>query len=422
MNDMFVRRRGQVSGPFPADEIKAMITRGEIVPLHELSYDGVEWIRAGKIWDEFVPKPQSMFEMAERRPIQLKPAVQPVDIHKSPDHKTPDRKSKSERREHSQPATAKPAAAMPVVSKQPPPPAKQAPPPPAKQPPPAAPRPADSQTPPADEPLVLSAEQEVLDDLVEVDEDDYERDRKVRPEPFVGAKALRGLSIVVACSIVAWMALSIVCVVLDYRTLDAFRPQTLERLSEIYDSGLFQASDFVRVLIFVFTFFFFVSFLCWVYFSARFLYLKSHGRMQFTPGWCVGWFLVPIMNFWKPKKVMLEIERRSEQYLRFDDPRVIRDPVVRVWWTCWVLEKVTFWLFASNRRTLAHLFDLGDPESPKYAERVRQLPKLVSDFHTNEIACLCVAFVSGIATLVLLYRFERVRPKWETRSRRRQPH
>jgi hypothetical protein len=393
MNDMFVRRRGQVSGPFPAEEIKAMITRGEIVPLHELSYDGTEWIRAGKIWDEFVPKPQSMFEMAERRPVVLKPIVQPVDLRKSPDHK-----SKSERRE-----------APPPV-------------PPQKPSQPAA-RPAKaSQPPPADERLVLSADRKTLDDFVEADDDVFERDRQERPEPAVGAKALRGLSFVVACSAIAWMGLSIVGIVLDLRTLDAFMPQTLERLHQIYDSGMFAVSDLIRVLHFIFRFFFFVLFLAWIYFSAKFLYLKSHGRMQFTPGWCVGWFFVPIMNLWKPYKVVLEIERRSEQYLRFDDPRVIRDPVVRVWWTCWVLEWLAVWLLASNRRTLAHIFDIGEPGSPEYLEQLKRIPKQVADFHTNEIACLCVAFVSGIATLVLLYRFERIRPKWETRSRRRQSH
>lgn len=401
MNDMFVRRRGQVSGPFPAEEIKAMITRGEIVPLHELSYDGVDWIRAGKIWDEFVPKPQSMFEMAERRPMVLKPVVQPVDVHKTADHKSHDHSKSPDHK----PKTQQPAEPPPAAPK--------------KSPPPTA-RPVKTvAAPSADEPLVLSADQEVLDDLVEVDDDYYERDRQERPEPAVGTKALRGLAVLVASSVVAWMILSVICIALDFRTLDAFRPQTLERLSEIYDSGMFQASDLVRALIFVFTLFFYVLFLCWIYFFAKFLYLKSHGRMQFTPGVCVGWFLVPIMNFWKPYKVVKEIERRSEQYLRFDDPRVIRDPVVRVWWTCWVLEKVTFWLFASNRGSLAGLLNVGDPESPKFVERVRQLPKLVADFHTNEIACLLVGFVTGIATLVLIYRFERVRPKWETRSRRR---
>lgn len=411
MNDMFVRRRGQVSGPFPFDEIKAMIARGELVPLHELSSDGIEWIRAGKIWDEFVPKPKSMIEMAERRPIQLKPAVQPVDIHKTSDHQTHEHKSLEQTSRDRKSSDHKPKPEH------------------REAPPPAAPRKltpltdhsaSASQPPTADEPLLLSAKHEMLDALTEVDGDDFiERDRQVRPEPLMGAAALRGLAVLVGCSAAAWMALSIVCIVLDLRTLDAFMPPTLDRLEEIYASGIFAVSDFIRVLIFVFKLFFFVLFLVWIYFSARFLFQKSHGRMRFTPGWSAGWFLVPIANLVKPYKVVLELERRSEQYLRFDDPRIIRDPVVKVWWTCWILEKVAVWFLASNRNVLEQLVHLNESATPDRLERLKRLPKLVADFHTNEIACLCVAFVSGAATLVLLYRLEKVRPKWETRSRRR---
>lgn len=385
MNDMFVRRRGQVGGPFPVEEIKAMIARGDLVPLHELSFDGVEWIRAGKIWEEFVPKPKSMIEMAERRPVIVKPAVQPVDMHKASGSR-----SKSERQ-------VAPETRMP-------------------QPPEQFP-PARARATTDDEDAPQPASNASPDDLI--DDDVFERDRQVRPEPAVGAKALNGLVIVAAASVVACMVLSIVGIVFDLRTLDRFVPQTPDRLKQIYASGMFAISDFVRVLLLVFNIFSLLLFLTWVYFSARFLYAKSHGRMAYSPAWCVGWFFVPILNLWKPYKVMREIERRSEQYLRFDDPRVIRDPVVGVWWTCRLLEAAAIWFLLTNRSVFSQVVELENAETEAQIERLKMVPKLVFDFHTNEIACLCIAFVSGIATLVLFYRFERVRPKWETRSRRR---
>ena len=60
--------------------------------------------------------------------------------------------------------------------------------------------------------------------------------------------------------------------------------------------------------------------------------------MQFTPGWAVGWYFVPIAWFWKPYQAMTEVWRASR------NPSAWRGEPVSLllhWW--WVLWIVPFW-------------------------------------------------------------------------------
>ena len=55
-------------------------------------------------------------------------------------------------------------------------------------------------------------------------------------------------------------------------------------------------------------------------------------RMDFTPGWCVGWWFIPIMNLFKPVQAMAEIWTVSRGSRK--SPGLA---VVGVWWALWLV-------------------------------------------------------------------------------------
>ena len=59
------------------------------------------------------------------------------------------------------------------------------------------------------------------------------------------------------------------------------------------------------------------------------LRLQSESAPQFSPGWAVGWWFVPIMNFFRPYQVMAELWRRS-----FHVNGV--SWLLPVWWSLWL--------------------------------------------------------------------------------------
>ncbi len=78
-----------------------------------------------------------------------------------------------------------------------------------------------------------------------------------------------------------------------------------------------------------------VVFCMWVHRANRNARALGAVGMNFTPGWAVGWFFIPIMNLWKPFQAMREIWHAS------DNPNVVpeeRAPtLVSIWWTLWLL-------------------------------------------------------------------------------------
>lgn len=71
--------------------------------------------------------------------------------------------------------------------------------------------------------------------------------------------------------------------------------------------------------------------------SSNLRYLRSEGQ-RFTPGWAVGWFFIPFMNFVQPARVVRELVRASGS-AETKDPRAWQNVnpqgglLVSVWWT-----------------------------------------------------------------------------------------
>ena len=73
----------------------------------------------------------------------------------------------------------------------------------------------------------------------------------------------------------------------------------------------------------------------WIYranYNARAL---GAARMEFTPGWAVGWYFIPIANFWKPYQAMKEICRASLRPSRWWEEKA--PALLPLWWGLWLL-------------------------------------------------------------------------------------
>jgi len=60
--------------------------------------------------------------------------------------------------------------------------------------------------------------------------------------------------------------------------------------------------------------------------------------MQFTPGWAVGWYFIPIANLWKPYQAMREIWQASANPAHWQQQP--RGPILPLWWTLLLLSNV----------------------------------------------------------------------------------
>ena len=81
-----------------------------------------------------------------------------------------------------------------------------------------------------------------------------------------------------------------------------------------------------------------VVYCIWVHPANRNARSLGADQMQFTPGWCVGWFFIPIMNLFKPFQAVREIYKASDPR---SDGAGWRDApagaLLGWWWTLWVL-------------------------------------------------------------------------------------
>jgi hypothetical protein len=75
-----------------------------------------------------------------------------------------------------------------------------------------------------------------------------------------------------------------------------------------------------------------IVFLTWVYRAHKNLDSLRVGALEYSHGWAVGWFFVPIMNIVRPKQVLDEIWEGSEA------PG--NSMITGVWWACWILSGV----------------------------------------------------------------------------------
>ena len=62
--------------------------------------------------------------------------------------------------------------------------------------------------------------------------------------------------------------------------------------------------------------------------------------MTFTPGWCAGWFFVPIMNLFRPYQAVKEIYQASDPECGPHDWQGRGAGLVGLWWALWIISNI----------------------------------------------------------------------------------
>lgn len=58
-------------------------------------------------------------------------------------------------------------------------------------------------------------------------------------------------------------------------------------------------------------------------------------EMEFTPGWSIGYYFIPILTLWKPYQAMKEIWKSSHNPSDWATEKV--SPILGFWWFLWVI-------------------------------------------------------------------------------------
>lgn len=80
-----------------------------------------------------------------------------------------------------------------------------------------------------------------------------------------------------------------------------------------------------------------ILFSVWLYRANRNARSLGAEDMKFSPGWCVGWFFVPIMNLFKPYQAVKEIWKASDPDLSQPWHQGNVPPLLGLWWAFWIL-------------------------------------------------------------------------------------
>jgi len=127
----------------------------------------------------------------------------------------------------------------------------------------------------------------------------------------------------------------------------------------------------------------------WIYFASKNSRTIGANAMQFTPGWSVGWYFIPIACLWKPYQAMKEIWKTSknpENWQSIETPALLG-----YWWMLWI---------ASNF--------IGQLESrlSLKAEEIDEILSLSTLFIVSDIITIFLCIVS-INMITQIYNFQK---------------
>jgi hypothetical protein len=150
--------------------------------------------------------------------------------------------------------------------------------------------------------------------------------------PLVGATRL------VIATLVLCATAAVVTIVLDRQEIAAW--QAIESGDFDYDEVEAFEDRQLRVWLSVIAIYLFaaVVFLVWIHRMNRAVRKYTQADLSYTPGWSVGWFLVPIANLFMPYKVVKELWIATEP----DRPAGLfsmagaASPIVLWWWLLWI--------------------------------------------------------------------------------------
>jgi Domain of unknown function (DUF4328) len=83
-----------------------------------------------------------------------------------------------------------------------------------------------------------------------------------------------------------------------------------------------------------------VMWLVWQHRGQANLHALAIPGLTFSPGWAVGWWLIPVANLWKPFQTVRELWKASGG----DETwwRIATWPLIGWWWACWVAFNILY--------------------------------------------------------------------------------
>lgn len=121
--------------------------------------------------------------------------------------------------------------------------------------------------------------------------------------------------------------------------------------------------------------------------------------LTFTPGWCIGWFFVPIMNLFKPYQAVSEMWQASLSGSKTSRNQT-SSSIVGLWWSLWIAN-----LFVG--RIVAHGAASGDT-----------IPEILQSSYTALSADMLAIPLSVVALLMLRQLYAMQDKKYRRRRRR----
>ena len=149
---------------------------------------------------------------------------------------------------------------------------------------------------------------------------------------------LSGLSALLRASLGAYAAVAVIAVWSGWLEIDLLR-QIAEGVPPSEEEGA--ASDWrqaavagVQVLVFLVAG---VLFLRWTFLANRNARAFAAGEMEFTPGWAVGWYFIPVATLWKPYQALSETFKASHPDFTHDWRGASRPGILPLWWALWII-------------------------------------------------------------------------------------
>jgi hypothetical protein len=207
--------------------------------------------------------------------------------------------------------------------------------------------------------------------------------------PFHDTKKLTGWLRGLLWATIAFSVIGILSGMSEYSLLQDIKNGAFETEAEALIAA--NSNDSRQALIGIIQFFLFlgtaVVFLRWIYLSNANARAFVGDDMEFTSGWAVGWYFVPIMNLFKPYKAMQEIWKVSKHP---GDPNWNEHEVpkyVSYWWTTWILAGVVGQLAFRMSLNAEELGSIINASLMTIATDVLEIPlcllalKLIDDIH-----------------------------------------
>jgi hypothetical protein len=94
-----------------------------------------------------------------------------------------------------------------------------------------------------------------------------------------------------------------------------------------------------------------IAFLVWIYRAAQRAHDQGRAGLTISPGWCVGWFFVPVAQLFMPFRAMSGLAIASDPRERGHAPGY-----VLAWWLMYLGSLIVFFVGA---RSYAHHGDIG---------------------------------------------------------------